>query len=49
MNELATLTHDYLEYPVIMKAVWATMDSAGKDWKRIFKVWWEGNAPLCSG
>jgi len=38
MNEIAADTMDYEKYSVVMKTIWATLDSAGRSWKQIFKA-----------
>jgi len=38
MQEIARLTFDYMEYPVVMKAVWDGLNHAGKNWRQILKV-----------
>lgn len=27
-----------MEYPVIMNAIWTTLDQPGKNWRQIYKV-----------
>ena len=45
MQEIARLTFDYMEYPVVMKAVWDGLNHAGKNWRQILKVCLRGLFP----
>jgi hypothetical protein len=39
LQDIARLTFDYMEYPVVMKAVWDGLNHAGKNWRQILKVY----------
>eukprot|EP01138_Halocafeteria_seosinensis_P014139 gb/GECG01014437.1/.p1 GENE.gb/GECG01014437.1/~~gb/GECG01014437.1/.p1 ORF type:complete len:610 (+),score=108.28 gb/GECG01014437.1/:1-1830(+) len=38
MNEIARLTHDPMEYRIIMSAIWESLDEDGKNWRVILKA-----------
>jgi hypothetical protein len=38
LREIASQTHDAMDYGVIMRAVWGSLDHSGKNWVQIFKV-----------
>ena len=37
LREIAAATHDYLEYPIIMRETWDSLNHAGKNWRQIYK------------
>jgi epsin len=38
LREIAAATFDPLDYPVVMREVWESLNHAGKNWRQIFKV-----------
>jgi hypothetical protein len=38
LREIAAATNDPMDYPVVMREVWAALNHAGKNWRQIYKV-----------
>ena len=38
LNEIAQITFDYQEFPVVVNKIWGALDMTGRNWRTVFKA-----------